>query len=455
MRATSSWLALLLIATVPSRTGARRPSSSCSSVIHNATTSKGCANVVSTQPITTASACCAACSANPLCHVWTLNSNDTPPKCSLKGALTASLQPGGKKGSTTGVFASADTPWPVFTAKEVAQCGKIRIPELTQTPSRIIIWAQCRSANASSSSSFDNMLHAKVVSKMSTDHGKSWSNWTIHTPKQYSHGKGIYDRVAKTVVFQYQHHPSADPEANSSYLQRISKDDGLTWSAERDITDQLVGCNPYRPIEMEVESAGSNIQTSSGRLVFTGHSKNNDSCTWYSDDHGSTYHSSNRFSGNEISVAELSPGNLIMNGRGGSHVWNPNRSQYYSTDDGTTWGAAEASVLTDNNQFGCEAALIAMKMKPTVGSESDSEHAVVLAPAVLFYSEPVGASRTDLVLRCSLDGGATWPGLHAINGHAAAAYSAMLHLPQTNELLVVWESGNTFIAEIVDTKWCV
>ena len=136
-------------------------------------------------------------------------------------------------------------------------------------------------------------------------------------------------------------------------------------------------------------------------------------------------------------------------------MWNPNRSQYYSTDDGTTWGAAEASVLTDNNQFGCEAALIAMKMKRTVGSESDSEHAVLLAPAVLFYSEPVGASRTDLVLRCSLDGGATWPGLHAINGHAAAAYSAMLHLPQTNELLVVWESGNTFIAEIVDTKWCV
>ena len=37
---------------------------------------------------------------------------------------------------------------------------------------------------------------------------------------------------------------------------------------------------------MQVESAGSKIQTTAARLIFTGHSYHNDSCIWYSDDHG-------------------------------------------------------------------------------------------------------------------------------------------------------------------------
>lgn len=208
----------------------------------------------------------------------------------------------------------------------------------------------------------------------------------------------------------------------------------------------------YRPVEMEVESAGSSIQTATGRLIFTGHSKNNDSCTWHTDDHGATYHASNRFVGNEISVAEVAPGHLVMNGRGGNQPWNPNRTRYRSTDDGATWSPGQASVLTDNNQFGCEAALIAVNVSTGGGLGPDT--------AVLFFSEPVGESRTDLVLRCSLDGGESWPGRRAVNGHNTAAYSAIVALPAGGdatavELLLVWESGNTFIAETVDIGWCV
>jgi hypothetical protein len=432
----------------------------CLSTILNSTGTKGAATVLATVSGGTVAACCAACSAHPECQVWTLNTNDSPTKCSLKGKLLEKLRPGQDTGCTTGLQPPppppADNPWPVFTADEVRQCGNIRIPELTVTPSRIIIWAQCRSANTSNSAALppfgDNMIHAKVVSKASSDLGESWTNWTVHTPVQYSHGKAIFDRVAKQVVLQYQHHPSTNPELNSSYLQRVSTDDGLSWGPERDITDQLAGCNPYRPIEMEVESAGSSIQTAAGRLIFTGHSKHNDSCTWYSDDHGATYRTSNRFVGNEISVAELAPGHLVMNGRGGSHPWNPNRTRYRSTDDGATWGPGEASVLTDNNEFGCEAALIAVNVS-TGGSDT----------TVLFFAEPIGKSRTDLVLRCSLDGGDTWPHRRAVNGHEAAAYSAIAALPVSRgrgdsagtELLLVWESGNTFIAQKVGIGWCV
>lgn len=52
----------------------------------------------------------------------------------------------------------------------------------------------------------------------------------------------------------------------------------------------------------------------------------------YSDDHGETYTSANRFLGNEVSMAELAPGRLIMNGRAGQHPWNPNRYVSYAFD---------------------------------------------------------------------------------------------------------------------------
>ena len=50
----------------------------------------------------------------------------------------------------------------------------------------------------------------------------------------------------RQVVLQYQYHPNAMPELNSRTLQRISRDDGLTFSSEVDLTDQLNGCNPFR-----------------------------------------------------------------------------------------------------------------------------------------------------------------------------------------------------------------
>ena len=108
-----------------------------------------------------------------------------------------------------------DKPWAVFTADEVRQCGRIRTPEITVTPSRLLLFAQCRSANASTlgsaadaslgsavdaSRALDNMLHAKVVSKSSTSSGRTWANFTVHTPAAHSHGAAIYDRVAKQVV---------------------------------------------------------------------------------------------------------------------------------------------------------------------------------------------------------------------------------------------------------------
>lgn len=388
----------------------------------------------------------------------------------------------------------------IFTPSEIAGCGKIRIPELVLTPSRILAFGQCRDFKPQPQQHRgfgDNMLHAKVVSKASSDGGITWENYTIHSPRTgFSHGAPIYDAVMKQVILQYQYHPQALPEDNSSTFQKISEDDGLSWGAPRDITDQLNGCNPFRPVQMQVESAGSKIQTSSGRLLFTGHSYHNDSCVWYSDDHGQTYQSAARFVGNEVSMAEVSPGRLVMNGRGTQFPWHPHRAHYESMDDGSTWSVGTKSELVGIN---CEGALIAVKpaaatvkcMNSTDDWKCHSQcepcfHQPCGCPdgcravnacgccepvakplsdnsmATLYFSEPVGEGRTSLVLRCSHDGGKTWPGTRAVNGNNKAAYSALLELPEAvdsgaakKKILVVWELGPNFVAQQVGVKWCM
>ena len=146
----------------------------------------------------------------------------------------------------------------------------------------------------------------------------------------------------------------------------------------------------------------------------------------------------------------------MLNGRGLNFPWDPNRTNYFSADDGTTWTAGEPSPLTDNNAFGCEAALIAVPA-PTSGAQQPT----------LYFSEPVGANRTNLVLRCSHDGGKTFPGRLPVNGNGPAAYSAMLPITAPDskhgyELLVMWEqfpnrgpAASFLVQTIDDLDWCL
>ena len=221
------------------------------------------------------------------------------------------------------IDAAAKAPTPVFTEAELALCGgKIRIPEMVWTPSRILLVAQCRcwgfpvaksggcdhpappaTGDGSTNSTpplTDNMIYTKVVTKASADNGRTWENFTVVTPISYSHGMPVYDRVAKQVVLQYQYHPNVEPTLNSTLFQRVSRDDGLTWGPARDITAQIQGCNPEAPQEMQVIAAGSKIQTASGRLMFSGHTHGKTTgkaCIWFSDDHGKTYDTFGRFEG--------------------------------------------------------------------------------------------------------------------------------------------------------------
>lgn len=244
----------------------------------------------------------------------------------------------------------------IFTAADVASCGKIRIPQMTVTPTGILLVAQCRTANMmSSSGGLDDDQHlSTVVSTFSRD-GLTWSPMVTLTAIGYSHGQVVYDAVRKRVIMQYQRHPSVDPEYNSTLYQLISTDDGATWSEPVDIQGANARCNPQAPNNMQVGTAGAKIQTSSGRIIFLGHAKGT-ACRWWTDDGGETYHASDPYPANEAAIAEVAPSHIYMNARGGKNPWHGHRTSFWSKDDGKTFTSPTECPIVDVD---CSAGLVA------------------------------------------------------------------------------------------------
>eukprot|EP01045_Picozoa_sp_COSAG04_P027759 COSAG04_NODE_4133_length_2278_cov_1.368518_1_plen_330_part_10 len=307
----------------------------------------------------------------------------------------------------------------VFPPSEVAMCQLVRDPQMTVTPTGVLLIAQCRVADPAD----DDQHRAKVVSKFSPDFGRSWEPMRELTPMAHSHGTAIYDRVRRRVLLQYQRHPSADPSENSSLYQRFSSDDGASWGPARDITALVARCNPHAPHGMQVASAGAHIQTSSGRILFQSHGTMDSpwtrshgdlhlACRWWTDDGGQTFSATAPYTGSEASLAEIAPGRLVMNMRG----WDHYRSSLWSTDDGTSFGAPVRSPLREPDQGGCSAGLVALPQ--------------AAGPPRLFFSEPSGgpdgghSNRSTLTLHCSLDGGESWPHSFQVSDQRAG-YSEM------------------------------
>ena len=357
----------------------------------------------------------------------------------------------------------------IFNDSELKQCVRLRTPTLVRNEETgvIHITVRCCGANRCSGkrrrllSSMgvddhqqptfgDNLKDCKVAMKSSYDNGTTWGKFQFISPPNkpgFGHGSALWDRIRKKIVLQYQSYPhgSTKPTADTTYYQIYSEDDAKSWSEPHDISSFLKPCNPDHEDMMDL-TAGNKIQTSSGRLLYTGHNHKRQVCAWFSDDGGKTYNVSNVVKGNEISVAPLTDdnggtkGHLYMNGRGQSFPqWNGHRADYFSYDDGETWSDPVKSPLLDDDGHGCERSLISFN-------------------GVLYSAEPQGQKdkeRTKMVIQCSIDNAKTWDKNITVNGEEQGAYSDLIGLPN-GKLLMVWEykpTGNVF-AKQIDTDWC-
>lgn len=275
-------------------------------------------------------------------------------------------------------------------------------------------------------SSVDLQEHIDIGLSRSTDGGKTWEKMRLpHAFGEYDglpaaqNGVGdpsiLVDTKTNTVwiVAAWTHgmgnqrawwssHPGMDLNHTAQLVMAKSTDDGKTWSAPINVTEQVKLPEWY----FLLQGPGRGITTSDGTLVFPiqfiDKTRIPNAGIMYSKDRGETWkiHNYARTNTTEAQVAEVEPGVLMLNmrdNRGGS------RAVYTTTDFGQTWKEHESS-RTALIEPVCMASLISVKAKDNV-----------LGKDLLIFSNPNSTSaRKDMTIKISMDGGKTWSADHQL-----------------------------------------
>lgn len=272
-----------------------------------------------------------------------------------------------------------------------------------------------------------------VVIRRSEDGGITWSEpqtiaegtgarrgfgdaGLVHTTEEngllciFVGGEGIFDN-------------SSPSNPTRTYVCK-STDNGKTWSAPRDITEQLYGtaCTVTERQGWYASfcASGNGLLTKNGRIMFVAAVRENSASTlsnfvYYSDDNGETWNVSKRakLGGDESKVVELSDGTILMSIRRQSKG-----PRYYtkSTDGGITWG--EVSEWTEMLEPNCNGDIIRYT-SVNDGYEKNR----------LLHSIPNdAANRRNVSVFVSYDEGQTWPVKKSICP-TGSAYSSLTILP--------------------------
>ena len=275
-------------------------------------------------------------------------------------------------------------------------------------------------------SSVDLQEHIDIGLSRSTDGGRTWEKMCL--PIAFGEEGGLpasqngagdpsilVDTQTNTIFIMaawthgmgnqrawWSSYPGMGKNETAQLVIAKSTDDGQTWSAPVNLTEQVKRPEWY----FLLQGPGRGITTSDGTLVFPiqyiGQDRIPNAGIMYSRDRGKTWKINNhaRTNTTESQVAEVKPGVLMLNmrdNRGGS------RAVYTTTDLGKTWKEHESS-RTALIEPVCMASLISVKAEDNC-----------LGKDLLIFSNPNSTSSRDkMTIKISLDGGQTWPLEHQL-----------------------------------------
>lgn len=280
-----------------------------------------------------------------------------------------------------------------------------------------------------------------IISRRSTDGGATWSAPAI-VALGTGTGKGFGDacimqaKSGKIVALfvggnQFQGSTAANPIR--SYMS-TSTDNGLSWTAPRDLTNDLYGSNCADPVRKlwngSFFGSGRGLTMRNGRLMAvmtikpaSGNYRNH---AIYSDDEGATWKISNEAidGGDEAKVVELDNNDILMSSRvSGNRLWTK------STDKGINWGPKNNWSQINGNA--CDADII--RYTSTKDGYNKSR---------LLHTLPNASDRRNLTMWISYDEGTSWSTKKTLCP-GTSAYSSITILPDGTIGVYFEEDGSS------------
>ncbi len=328
-----------------------------------------------------------------------------------------------------------------------------RIPAMVVTTKGTVL-AFCEGRKMASGDTGD----IDLLLKRSRDGGKTWSKASV-----------VYEEGGDAEITIGNPCPIVDRRTGRVQLLFVrdyhqlfsthSDDDGLTWSAPEEHTAILKGFD--YPVVLIATGPVHGLQTSAGRLIapvwicdreredrYVNPTKDRIRAgTIYSDDHGETWQTGGLVPAeiamlHECTVVERKDGSLLLNMRARNAGY---RAIATSPDGGLSWSSpALDKQLPDPT---CQGSLIRLNedeilfSNPAVSSKDDSK---------------MSATRRNLTLRLSADGGRTWPHERVLN-EGFAGYSD-LAVTERGKIFCLFENGSENYHQkislmIVDRDW--
>ncbi|MHB9054948.1 MAG: exo-alpha-sialidase [Paludibacteraceae bacterium] len=270
-----------------------------------------------------------------------------------------------------------------------------------------------------------------IVARRSTDGGVTWSK-PVTVAQGTGYGKGFGDALlmkAKSgkLVTLFVGGPGlwgSTPQKPQRTYVSSSFDNGVTWSAPRDITSQIYSIESADSVRSKWISlffgSGHGLTTKSGRLmgviaVRELGMKGLQNYAVYSDDEGENWKVSERaiLNGDEAKVIELNNGDILMSSRQPEAVGN--RLWAKSSDSGITWG--ERNTWSEIWGARCDADIVRL----TSSNDGFDRNRIL-------HTLPNYTSRKNVTMWLSYDEGTTWPVKKTICPHTSG-YSSITILP--------------------------